>query len=385
MDAFLITTTKGEVLLRKLYRSAVIPSLSVLHGLVTSTAPPFTNGTYIHHHNDVCFIVFTSINVNAAMFIEYTYSIIELMTKKLGVVTADTVEANMLALYELVDETADFGYPQFTNISALNLLSDTEVDPDMKGPESLITQITGALNYRPTNIKYKKNQVMIDVEEFTSATFSKMGTMLGANVKGNITLKNYLTGMPECRMVLSARKIENFTYHNCVKASTALQFTPPDGEFTLCNYNTETPIIPVHLLVTKKSSHTRLEYVLQLKTDTDVGVITVKVPLPKNFAGHTKEVTSGNAKCDTTNSCVSWKLKNPSPIETLTLNYDLIASTSGKVTNNELDIKIDYTIPGFSSSELKVRSLKVQERHDPDYQVNKWIRYQTRGKLHYRA
>ena len=141
----------------------------------------------------------------------------------------------------------------------------------------LTSQITGAIDWRREGIRYRKNEVYIDVLESVNVLISAngkrrersrirrftghriSGTVLRNDVSGQVMMKAFLTGMPECKFGLndklimdkseqqpqqrSGRKltsieIDDYTFHRCVRlkqfdAERTITFTPPDGEFEL--------------------------------------------------------------------------------------------------------------------------------------------------------
>lgn len=75
----------------------------------------------------------------------------------------------------------------------------------MKKPSSIeqmkqITiQATGAIPWRAEGIKYRKNELFIDIIENVNVLISNKGTLLRSDVVGQVVMKAKLTGMPECK------------------------------------------------------------------------------------------------------------------------------------------------------------------------------------------
>jgi AP-2 complex subunit mu-1 len=72
---------------------------------------------------------------------------------------------------------------------------------------SLTSQITGAIDWRREGIRYRKNEVNIDVFENISLTTSATGQLLHSEVQGRVMMKTQLTGMPECKFGLNDKLI----------------------------------------------------------------------------------------------------------------------------------------------------------------------------------
>ena len=60
-------------------------------------------------------------------------------------------------------------------------------------------QATGAISWRAEGIRYRKNEVFIDIIEHVNVLLSNKGTVLKADVIGRVAVKALLSGMPECK------------------------------------------------------------------------------------------------------------------------------------------------------------------------------------------
>lgn len=58
---------------------------------------------------------------------------------------------------------------------------------------------TGAISWRAPDIKYRSNELFIDIIENISVLISNRGTVLKADVVGQVVVKTQLSGMPECK------------------------------------------------------------------------------------------------------------------------------------------------------------------------------------------
>jgi AP-2 complex subunit mu-1 len=86
----------------------------------------------------------------------------------------------MHLIYKLMDETMVFGYPQNCAVDVLRLclyINLGNVKPqDEPEPEQLTKQITGAIDWRREGVRYKKNEVYIDVLESVNLLISSSGS-----------------------------------------------------------------------------------------------------------------------------------------------------------------------------------------------------------------
>ena len=172
---------------------------------------------------------------------------------------------NFVLVYELLDEVMDFGYPQIMNEQILKSYitqKGTKVDA-VSGPSSTsgsvnMMQVTGAVSHRREGIKYKKNEVFLDVIEDVNVLIGQQGAVLKSDVQGIILVKSHLSGMPSLKIGLNeaaalqnetsnvtrqlgGRKkidLDDIVFHQCVNLSKfsserVVTFTPPDGQFQL--------------------------------------------------------------------------------------------------------------------------------------------------------
>jgi AP-2 complex subunit mu-1 len=95
--------------------------------------------------------------------------------------------------------------------------------------------VTGAVSWRREGIRYRKNEVFLDVVEQVNLLMSSKGTVLRSDVSGEIVMKTFLCGMPECKFGLNdklmmegegkkssnsgsgAISMEDVSFHQCVK------------------------------------------------------------------------------------------------------------------------------------------------------------------------
>ena len=59
--------------------------------------------------------------------------------------------------------------------------------------------MTGQIGWRKEGIKYRRNELFLDVMEYVNLLMSPQGQVLSAHVAGKIQMKSYLSGMPECK------------------------------------------------------------------------------------------------------------------------------------------------------------------------------------------
>jgi AP-2 complex subunit mu-1 len=163
-------------------------------------------------HKDLYLVAATTGNPNAAMLFEYLLQKIRIVKAYLGEKFNDeTLHANFTLIYELFDETMDYGYPQNCTVDVLKLyINQGDVRQNLQALQTgaqLTSQITGAIDWRREGIRYRSNEVYIDVQETVTLLASTTGAVLRGEVHGKVMMKTLLTGMPECKFGLNDKLI----------------------------------------------------------------------------------------------------------------------------------------------------------------------------------
>lgn len=66
-------------------------------------------------------------------------------------------------------------------------------------------QVTGAVGWRKEGIKYKKNEVYLDIIEEVNLIMSSKGQILRSDVNGKVVMKVFLSGMPDVKLGLNEK------------------------------------------------------------------------------------------------------------------------------------------------------------------------------------
>jgi AP-2 complex subunit mu-1 len=232
-----------------------------------------TSFFYIKKSN-IWLAVVTKQNINAAMCFEFLNKAVEVMQSYFGKISEENIKNNFVLIYELLDEILDFGYPQNSDVGILKTyITQQGVKSQTKEETAQITnQVTGQIGWRREGIKYRRNELFLDVLEYVNLLMSPQGQVLSAHVAGKVVMKSYLSGMPECKFGIndkltldnkgnkgigsalsggdsgiggnsggsgkSSIAIDDIQFHQCVKLSKfesdhSISFIPPDGEFEL--------------------------------------------------------------------------------------------------------------------------------------------------------
>ena len=180
--------------------------LQIIASKSTGQNPPVlqlekTTFVYIRHKN-LFLVAATRGNPNVAMIFEYLFQKLRIFKAYLGKkFTDESLHANFTLIYELFDETMDYGYPQNCSVDVLKLyINQGEQRENLAAGQTgatLTSQITGAIDWRREGIRYRNNQVFIDVQETISMMMSITGQVLRADINGRVMLKvRYFSSLP---------------------------------------------------------------------------------------------------------------------------------------------------------------------------------------------
>lgn len=279
-------------------------------------------------------------------------------------------------------------------------------------------QATGALSWRKADVKYRKNEAFVDVIEDVNLLVSATGSVLRADVTGQIIMRAYLSGTPECKFGLNDRllldndgllslpsgnkmgtkatkaaagsvTLEDCQFHQCVKlgkfdSDRIISFVPPDGEFELMRYRaTENVNLPfkVHVIV-NEIGRTKVEYSIGVKANFGSKLfatnVIIKIPTPLNTAKITERCTQGKAKYEPSENVIVWKIGRFTGQSeyVLTAEASLTSMTNQRAWSRP-PLSMNFSLLMFTSSGLLVRYLKVFEKSN--YSSVKWVRYMTRA------
>lgn len=420
MNAILILNGRGHVLISRTYRDDVDPRsiasafrTQVIASKVADRCPVKTVGSVSFlfvRHEELFFVAVTRQNSNASMVFQFLNKLIIIFKAYFGgKVTEEELKENFALVYELLDEILDFGYPQNCEPDVLKTLITTKGLQDVKqmATKEIIDAVTGAVNWRKPGIRYKKNEIFIDVIEQVNMLMSPKGTVLSSDVTGKIMMKCFLSGMPECKFGLNDKlmlqseetrrrtrgsrykpiDIDDVTFHQCVKlgkfdSDRTISFIPLDGEFELMRYRITDNIVPPFRLlspIVREVGKTRIEVQVTIKSVFHEKLygknVIVKIPVPKNTAKCKVHAAAGKAKHKGEESAIVWTIRRfPGNTEmSLSAEVDLIASTLESKKWSKPPISLEFQVPMFTASGLHVRFLKVYEKSN--YQAIKWVRY----------
>ncbi|KAK4349610.1 hypothetical protein RND71_032365 [Anisodus tanguticus] len=426
-SAIYLLNLRGDVLINRLYRDDVGGNMvdafrmHIMQSKELGTCPVRQIGgcSFLYMRiSNVYIVIVVSSNANVACAFKFVVEAVTLFKSYFGgAFDEDAIRDNFVLIYELLDEIMDFGYPQNLSPEILKLyitqegvrssFSSKHVD---KPVPNATLQVTGAVGWRREGLVYKKNEVFLDIVESVNLLMSSQGSVLRCDVTGKVLMKCFLSGMPDLKLGLNDKiglekesqlksrptksgktiELDDVTFHQCVNltrfnSEKTVSFVPPDGEFELMKYRiTEGVNLPFRVLPTiKELGRTRMEVNVKVKSVFgakmfSLGVV-IKIPVPKQTAKTNFQVTSGRAKYNPAIDCLVWKIRKfPGQTEsTLSAEVELISTITEKKSLTRPPIQMEFQVPMFTASGLRVRFLKVWEKSG--YNTVEWVRYITKA------
>ncbi|GAW83322.1 AP-1 complex subunit mu [Plasmodium gonderi] len=337
ISAIFIIDMKGKVIINRNYRGEVNMNLTeVFYNCVIDQEdnlikPIFhVNGlTYCWiAYNNIYILAVTRKNSNATLIITFLYKLIQVLKDYFKVLEEESIKDNFVITYELLDEMIDNGFPQLSEVKILREYIKNKAHQLTVNNIKIPSAITNSVSWRNEGIKYKKNEIFLDVIESLNIIISSNGTVLRSEILGCLKMKSYLSGMPELKLGLNDKllfnknvnfsnnsstggggggsaatnshntlntangtntsnitnvstttnrtklvELEDMKFHQCVRLSKfendrTISFIPPDGIFNLMTYRLSTHVKPLFWLdinISKKSL-TKIEYVVKAKS-----------------------------------------------------------------------------------------------------------------------
>ncbi|KAG5540105.1 hypothetical protein RHGRI_020363 [Rhododendron griersonianum] len=385
---------RGDVLINRLYRDDVGGNMvdafrmHIMQTKELGTCPVRQIGGcsfFYMRISNVYIVIVVSSNANVACAFKFVVEAVTLFKAYFGgAFDEDAIRNNFVLIYELLDEIMDFGYPQNLSPEILKLYITQEgvrspfsSKPADKPVPNATLQVTGAVGWRREGLVYKKNEVFLDIVESVNLLMSSKGSVLRCDVTGKILMKCFLSGMPDLKLGLNDKiglekesqiksrptksgktiELDDVTFHQCVNltrfnSEKTVSFVPPDGEFELMKYRiTEGVNLPFRVLPTiKELGRTRMEVNVKVKSvfgaKTFALGVVVKIPVPKQTAKTSFQVTTGRAKYNAAIDCLVWKIRKfPGQTETtLSAEVELISTMTEKKSATRPPIQMEFQV-----------------------------------------
>jgi len=346
----------------------------------------------------------TKKNVNAMVVLSFLYRLIEVLEEYFSDVNEESLRDNFVITYELLDEMMDFGYPQSTDAKILKEFIMVEERHKFEIPKPPL-QLTSAVSWRSEDIKYRKNEIFLDVIEKLNILVASNASVLRSEVVGMVKAKSFLSGMPELKLGLNdkvlmeqsgrsvrgqAVEMEDVRFHQCVRLSNferdrTISFIPPDGEFELMSYRQNTDVRPLIWveLHTSRFKGSRVEYQVKAKSNfkrrSTANGVEIEIPVPADADSPMFKTDIGKVEYLPDKDVFIWKIKQfPGQKEFLMrAHFGLPSIDAEEPIRSKAPINVRFEIPYFTVSGIQVRYLKIVEKSG--YQALPWVRYITQN------
>lgn len=368
--------------------------------------PVFTEDgiTYVYiKMNNLLFLAVTKRNSNIALILFFLYKLTGVFKDYFGELEEESIRDNFVVVYELLDETMDFGYPQSCESKILREVITQESNKLESVPRPPIA-LTNAVSWRSEGIKHRKNEIFLDVVEKLNLLVASNGQVLHSEIMGSIHMKSFLSGMPELKLGLNDKlmfeatgrsatriksvELEDMKFHQCVRLARfendrTISFIPPDGEFELMSYRLNTQVKPLIWVeaVVEPHSHSRIEYMVkaksQFKTRSIANNVEIIIPVPSDVDSPSFKASVGTVIYYPDRNAVIWSIKqfNGAKEYLMRAHFGLPSISADEKNDWKAPIEVKFEIPYFTVSGLQVRYLKIIEKSG--YQALPWVRYIT--------
>uniref|UniRef100_A0A6I8RUX6 AP-4 complex subunit mu-1 n=1 Tax=Xenopus tropicalis TaxID=8364 RepID=A0A6I8RUX6_XENTR len=366
---------------------------------------------YIHVRNQgLFFVVSLSPSDSPFMYIELLNRLASLIKDYCGDLSEAVVRLNFALIYELLDEVLDYGYIQTTSTEMLKnfIQSDAVVSKpfsllDMSsvglfGAETQQSKVApSSASSRPVlssrHQQGEQNEIFLDVTERMTVAIGPNGSLLKADVQGELRLKNFYANCPELRIGLSeefcvggseirgygcAVRVDGCQFHESVKldefeSNRILKVVPPQGELTVMQYQISDSLsttLPFHLFpsLEREPGSSRLR-------------IRQKTWLILFHCSVSQELSSPDQSAELLPSLQSlaWsipRIRGGTQLSAL-FKVDTSASVSLPSLLDLPPLNLSFQIPSITCSGLQIRFLRLpSERLCP---VHTWVRYLTQS------
>ena len=416
ISAIYFLDRKGRVIIFRNYRGEVDQNIS--EGFIDKVLeldeyymkPAFTIDD-VHYiwikHQNIYLVAVGKRNINAALAFSFLYKLRDILIEYFEILEEETVKDNFVLIYELLDEIMDNGYPQTTEISILKDFITVKSNKKIENKEklSLTNTMTNIVSWRKDNIKYKQNELWIDINEKIDLLISSNGNILSSQINGTIDINSLMSGMPKIILGLNDKvalehlgkntedgiEMGDLKFHQCVNKKKfdndrIIEFIPPDGKSELMSYRLNInvkPLISVKTII-ENISDTRMRYSIKIlsnyRNNYFANEVSIYIPVPLDIQNAEFRTFYGNVVYLTDKVVLLWNIKRIDGQSEIDMVCDFQLPTVRINNPNEYlkrPIQVCFDIPNFTISGIQVRFLKIEEK--TGYQAVSWVRYHTKN------
>lgn len=344
---------------------------------------------YIYNADVSTVLALSRRNSNASEIIIFLPKLAAVLEEYFKELEEESIRDNFVVMYELLDEMMDFGFPQTTESKILQEYI-TQESHQLEAQAHPPIALTNAVSWRSEGIRYRKNEVFLDVVESVNLLVNANGSVVRSEILGAVKMKCYLSGMPELRLGLNdkamfettgraahgkAVDMEDVKFHQCVRLSRfendrTISFIPPDGEFELMSYRLSTqvkPLIWAEALV-ERHEGSRIEFMVKLKAQfkrrSTANNVEILIPVPDDADSPRFKAGVGSVSYAPEKSAMIWRIKQLAGGNEFLMraHFGLPSVKNVDTVDRRPPLSVKFEIPYFTVSGIQVRYLKVVEK-----------------------
>lgn len=344
---------------------------------------------YIYNADVSTVLALSRRNSNASEIIIFLHKLAAVLEEYFKELEEESIRDNFVVMYELLDEMMDFGFPQTTESKILQEYI-TQESHQLEAQAHPPIALTNAVSWRSEGIRYRKNEVFLDVVESVNLLVNANGSVVRSEILGAVKMKCYLSGMPELRLGLNdkamfettgraahgkAVDMEDVKFHQCVRLSRfendrTISFIPPDGEFELMSYRLSTqvkPLIWAEALV-ERHEGSRIEFMVKLKAQfkrrSTANNVEILIPVPDDADSPRFKAGVGSVSYAPEKSAMIWRIKQLAGGNEFLMraHFGLPSVKNVDTVDRRPPLSVKFEIPYFTVSGIQVRYLKVVEK-----------------------
>ncbi|XP_035280127.1 AP-1 complex subunit mu-1-like isoform X2 [Anguilla rostrata] len=386
-SAVYVLDLKGKVLICRNYRGDVdMSEIEQFLGLLMDREEEGALSPILSHgsvrfmwikHNNLYLVATSKKNACVSLVFSFLYKMIQVFSEYFKELEEESIRDNFVIIYELMDELMDFGYPQTTDSKILQEYITQEGHKLETGTARPPATVTNAVSWRSEGIKYRKNEVFLDVIESVNLLVSANGNVLRSEIVGSIRMRVFLSGMPELRLGLNDKVLFENTGLYLDKDPTVVAVWT-----SICLQEGRVkPLIWIESVI-EKHSHSRIEIMIkaksQFKRRSTANNVEIHIPVPTDADSPKFKTTVGGVKWVPENSEIVWSIKSfPGGKEYLMRAHFGLPSVEAENKEGKPPVSVKFEIPYFTTSGIQVRYLKIIEKSG--YQALPWVRYITQN------
>lgn len=432
-----ILSSKGDLLIYKDYHGLSTNSTAAdglylkLSSLPPDQAPvvmEHEGGHFLHtRHRGLYFVISIGPDDSPFMYLDLLNRLAALIRDYCGDLSEAVIRLNFALIYELLDEVLDYGFIQTTSTDVLK--NFIQSDPVVTKPFSLLDLSSVGLfgaetqqsKVAPSSAASRpvlssrhpqgdQNEIFLDVIERMTVAIGPNGSLLKADVQGELRLKSFYQNCPELRIGLSeefcvgsselrgygsAVRVDSCQFHESVRldefeVGRILKVLPPQGELTVMQYQISDSVstcLPFHLFpsLERDPGSSRLRIYLKLRCDltpkSQAINVRVQIPVPKGATSVSQDLSSPDQSSEVMLNAqsLSWnipRIRGGSQLSAL-FKVDVSGCLSLPSILDLPPLNLSFQVPSLTCSGLQIRFLRLRsERPAP---IHTWVRYLTQS------